>query len=43
MPPEHSGSVEVAEALDRLRTHAPAGVARLAELSGVDAQADAAR
>jgi hypothetical protein len=43
VPPEHSGSVEVAEALDRLRTHAPAGVARLAELSGVDAQADAAR
>jgi hypothetical protein len=43
VPAERSDSVEVTEALARLQTHAPAGVARLAELSGVDRQADAAR
>jgi hypothetical protein len=43
VPAELSGSVEVTDALARLQAHAPAGVARLAELSGVDSQADAAR
>jgi hypothetical protein len=41
VPPGASAGLD--EALARLRTHAPAGVARLAELGGVDRQADAAR
>jgi hypothetical protein len=43
VPAERSGSIEVTEALARLQTHARAGVARLAQLSGVDRRADAAR
>lgn len=36
VPSEHSDSAAVSDALTRLRNHAPAGVARLAELGGVD-------
>lgn len=43
VPAERSGSIEVTEALARLQTHARAGVARLAQLSGVDRRADVAR
>jgi hypothetical protein len=43
VPAERSGSIEVTEALARLQTHARAGVARLAQLSGVDGRADSGR
>jgi hypothetical protein len=43
VPAERSGSVEVTEALARLQTHAPAGIARLIRLGGTGPQADAAR
>jgi hypothetical protein len=33
IPPEHSGSGAVDAALSRMRTHLPAGLARLAELA----------
>ncbi|MGB8385364.1 MAG: FAD/NAD(P)-binding protein [Dermatophilaceae bacterium] len=36
IPPEHPGSAELDDALDRLRTHVRPGLAKLAELSGVD-------
>jgi hypothetical protein len=42
VPGERAGSADVAESVHRLQAHAPEGVARLAELSGVDDQADAA-
>jgi hypothetical protein len=42
VPPGSSGSAEVTDALDRLQTHLPGGLAVLAELSGVDRQADRA-
>ena len=42
VPPERSDSPGVPEAVARLRSNVPAGVARLAELSGMDPQADAA-
>jgi hypothetical protein len=32
VPPDHPGSPELDEVLDRLRTHVPAGVAQLARL-----------
>ncbi|WP_151084083.1 NAD(P)-binding protein [Nocardioides cynanchi] len=38
VPPALSDSPEVVAALTRLRTHAPAGVARLAALTGIDGQ-----
>jgi hypothetical protein len=38
VPPERGGSTEVTDALARLHAHVPAGVARLAELSGLDRQ-----
>jgi hypothetical protein len=41
VPPEVGDAPAVVEALTRLRGHLPAGVTRLAELSGVDRQADA--
>ncbi|RYP85868.1 pyridine nucleotide-disulfide oxidoreductase [Nocardioides guangzhouensis] len=34
VPPDHPGSAELDEVLDRLRTHVPAGVAQLARLCG---------
>jgi hypothetical protein len=34
VPPDHPGSPELDQALDRLQAHAPAGLARLAQLSG---------
>jgi hypothetical protein len=43
VPGELAASVEVNEALARLRAQAPAGVARLVELAGLGSQADAAR
>jgi hypothetical protein len=42
VPPASSGSAEVTHALARLQSHTPAGVARLAAMSGLDPQADAA-
>ena len=36
IPPEHGGSPELDDALDRMRAHTPAGLARLAELSTLD-------
>jgi hypothetical protein len=33
VPPDHPGSPELDDVLDRLRTHVPSGIARLAELS----------
>jgi hypothetical protein len=43
VPVELADSADVNDALARLRAQTPAGVARLAELSGVDRQADPAR
>jgi hypothetical protein len=42
VPPESSGSPDVMAALARLQANVPAGVARLAGLSGLDRPADAA-
>ena len=36
IPPEHPGSAELDDALGRLQTHVRPGLAKLAELSGVD-------
>ena len=36
IPPEHAGSAALDDALDRLQTHVPPGLARLVELSGTD-------
>jgi hypothetical protein len=38
VPSEHAGSAELDDALDRLQTHMPPGLAGLVELSGTDAR-----
>jgi hypothetical protein len=43
VPVELAASADVNDALARLRAQTPAGIARLAELGGVDRQADTAR
>jgi hypothetical protein len=36
IPPEHAGSADLDDALDRLETHSRPGLARLAGLSGIE-------